>query len=59
MHSWNNIVVRSSLWTIWMNSMLQGIWLIHNLYTNICFRNSVQEIVEEYNICDEAIHIPK
>ena len=22
-------------------------------------RNSVQEIVEEYNICDESIHLPK
>lgn len=26
---------------------------------NIYFRNSVQDIVEEYNICDEAIHLPK
>ena len=29
---------------------------VHFIYS---FRNSVQEIVEEYNICDEAIHVPK
>jgi hypothetical protein len=26
---------------------------------NLVFRNSVQEIVDEYTICDEVVHLPK
>jgi hypothetical protein len=44
-----------------MNSTLQGKgdgFLFGRRKLMAC-RNSVQEIVDEYNICDEAIHLPK
>lgn len=38
--------------------MPQGRLFSTRLVFTFC-RNSVQEIVDEYTICDEAIHLPK
>ena len=61
MHFWSNIVANLFSWTIWMNSMPPGNYVFDILcyIANIYYRNSVQDIVEEYNICDEAIYLPK